>query len=361
MSRLSRQVIAGNVWNAGMQEKVQTTFWLTLFLLVIATVSSGSLAAAVVSALDKTVYSRVDGETISAEEYRNTVRSLTRQTFYHGKIPEDQVSGVAKRAGTELIMRRLLLQEAQRRNLAPDETWVEAQLTYYDQRYRSNPHWEKNRERLLPGLRHGLQDESRLQQLKETVAAIADPDEKQLKTYYRQHLEKFTEPARSRLSVILLGVDASASVATWDAARTEAKALVDKLREGADFAGMARLHSADPSAGKGGDMGYLHRGMLAEPAQKAVDALRIGQISAPVALLQGVAIFQLDDIKKEVQKDFDSVNERARDLWKREQREQAWQSQLEKLWTRALIEVNEGYPLPTLADKTISGEATISQ
>lgn len=348
--------------NKGAQGGFHVAHGLTLFLLlIIAAAGSRSPAAAVASPLDQDVYTRVDGEIISAEEYRAAVRSLTRRTFYHGKVPAEQATEVARRAGAELITRRLLLREAQRRELAPDEAWVEAQLTAYDRRYRGNARWEENRARILPKLRRGLEEESRLQQLKARVTAIADPGEKELNAYYRQHPEKFTEPARSRLSVILLGVDASAGVATWDAARKEARALVEKLRKGADFAAMARLHSADPSAAKGGDMGYLHRGMLAAPAQKAVDALRVGQISEPVVLLQGVAIFRLDEVKQAVLRDFDSVRGRALGLWRREQSEQAWQSLVEGLWRRASIEINEAYPLPTLADKMISGEADSSR
>ncbi|HEB98445.1 MAG TPA: hypothetical protein ENJ05_02955 [Thiotrichales bacterium] len=324
--------------------------WFPLVLLLAAAVSPLSLAAAVTAVLDEGTYTRVDGETISMDEYRAAVTAYSRRTFYHGRIPEAEAEAAARRAGAELIIQRLLLKEAARQQVAADEDWVAERLAAYDRRYGNNPSWRKNRERLLPQLRRSLEDESRIQRLKSRVTEVTTPDEDVLLAYYRANPEKFTEPARSRLSVILLRVPPSAAPEAWDAAKEEAARLVRQLRAGADFAELARLHSADPSAEQGGDMGYLHRGMLAEPAQKAVDALSPGEISDPVVLLQGVAIFRLEDVTQPKLRDFEEVKERAANLWKRERTEQAWQGLLQKLWDEATIEVAQGHPLPTLQD-----------
>ena len=108
----------------------------------------------------------------------------------------------------------------------------------------------------------------------------------------------------------------------------EAASLVKKLRNGADFAQQARQRSGDESAVNGGDMGYLHRGMLAEPAQVAVDKLKLKEVSEPVTLLQGVAIFRLDERKAALQNPLAKVESRARELWRREQAERSWQALL---------------------------------
>ena len=333
--------------------------WLfPLIFLLAAFASPLSLAEAVTAALDEGIYSRVDGESIPMDEYRAAVTAYSRRTFYHGKVPEAEAETAARRAGAELIIRRLLLKEATRREIPADEDWVAKRLAAYDERYGNNPSWRKNRERLLPELRRSLENESRIQRLKERITKIPTPDEDILLAYYRANPEKFTEPARSRLSVILLRVPPSAAPEAWDAAKEEAAGLVRQLRAGADFAELARLHSADPSADNGGDMGYLHRGMLAEPAQKAVDALSPGEISDPVVLLQGVAIFRLEDVTQPKLRDFEEVKERAASLWQRERIEQAWQGLLQKLWDEATIEVAQGYPLPTLQDVWSIGGAS---
>lgn len=323
--------------------------WLPLILLA-AAASPFSLAAAVATVLGEGVYARVDDEAVSIDEYRAAVTAYSQRTFYHGRIPSAEAETVARRAGAELIIRRLLLKEAARRQVAADEDWVAKRLAAYDRRYGSNASWQKNRGRLLPQLRRSLEDESRIQHLKNKVTEVATPDDSILLAYYRANPEKFTEPARLRLSVILLRVPPSAAPDAWDAAKEEAKRLVKQLRAGADFAELARLHSADPSADQGGDMGYLHRGMLAEPAQKAVDNLSPGEISDPVVLLQGVAIFRLEDATQPKLRSFEDVKERAARLWQRERAEQAWQGLLKKLWDEATIEVAQDHPLPSLQD-----------
>ncbi len=71
-------------------------------------------------------------------------------------------------------------------------------------------------------------------------------------------------------------------------------------------------------------MGYVHRDMLSEAVEKAIDELQPGQISDAIRTLQGVAILRLDDRKAEQLRDFADIRDRARKLWVREHSETAW-------------------------------------
>ena len=153
------------------------------------------------------------------------------------------------------------------------------------------------------------------------VPAPADAD---VEDYYRRHAEKFTEPERIRVSLVLLKIDPSSPRATWEAAKAEAGTLVESLRGGGDFAALARTRSGDPSAAKGGDLGYLHRGMLPDDAQKALDGAEPGAIAGPVVLLEGVAVFRLDERRQARLQSYDASKTRARELLQRERAELAW-------------------------------------
>ncbi|MEQ1518776.1 MAG: peptidylprolyl isomerase, partial [Usitatibacteraceae bacterium] len=107
--------------------------------------------------------------------------------------------------------------------------------------------------------------------------------------------------------------------------------------------------SGDASAANGGDMGYLHRGMLAEPAQVVVDQLKIKEISDPVTVLQGVAIFRMDERKPALQNPLAKVEPRARELWRREQGERAWESLLVTLRKATPSSIDESSFLPVVA------------
>jgi parvulin-like peptidyl-prolyl isomerase len=178
------------------------------------------------------------------------------------------------------------------------------------------------------------------------VKAVPAPTEKQLEQYWAANKDKFTEPERVKLSMILLKVDPSSPQAKWDAAREEGIAIAKRLKGGADFAELARLHSADGSAQKGGDMGYIHRGMLPDPAQAAVDKLKAGETSDAVVLLEGVSVFKLDDRKEAKLNPLSKVRERAQDLWLRDKGEEAWAQFIAKLHRETPVKMDESRFLP---------------
>ena len=65
-------------------------------------------------------------------------------------------------------------------------------------------------------------------------------------------------------------------------------------------------------------MGYVHHGMLPEPAQKAVDQLKPGEVSEPVALLEGIGVFKLQGRKSPGAQSAGPVRERCKDLYLRD-------------------------------------------
>ena len=86
--------------------------------------------------------------------------------------------------------------------------------------------------------------------------------------------------------------------------------------------------------------------MLGAPAQKAVDEAVLGEVTDPVRLLEGVAIFRVDERPERRVRAFDEVRERASKLWQREQRDRAWNALIERLERQAEIHVNQQHYLP---------------
>jgi len=76
-------------------------------------------------------------------------------------------------------------------------------------------------------------------------------------------------------------------------AMDEANQLVSQLHQGAQFAAVARQFSADATAANGGDAGWLTAGELDPAVREAVDSLRPGSLSAPIAVKDGVYIVYL--------------------------------------------------------------------
>lgn len=284
-------------------------------------------------------FARIGDTVIPADEYKNTVRNAYRTKFYHGKPPEAEVDALLRNTGQELIDRVLLGDEARRRKVEPDQKDVEAQIEGYEKRYAGSPTWPQMRETALPPLRKALEDKSILAVLEKNVREVPEPTEESLRAFYEKNKNLFTEPEKIKVSLILLRVDPSSTKEVWNAALGEGEKLVAELKGGADFAETARKISDDKSAKDGGDLGYLHTGMLPEVFQLKVDGLKIGDISEAMRALEGIMIYRLDDRISPSLRPFESVKSRAADLLKREQSDTAWKNFMADLRAKGKVEI----------------------
>lgn len=314
--------------------------WRTSLVFVLGFVGAAAAAETKSVAENDDYYATVGEQRITMQEYRTALQAGMRKRFYHGKISEPKVKAFRDEIGQTLIDRVLLLGEAKRRGIRPDDAALAQQMKEYEARFSHQAAWRDHGEELRRGLREALAEEDVLRRLERQVREGPALSAADIKAYYERHPDLFTTPEAFRVSLIMLKVDPSSPPKVWDAAHDEARGLIEKLRRGSDFAQLARIHSGDESAAEGGDMGFLHKGMLAEPAQQAIDRLAPGEISEPVLMLQGVAIFRLEARRPHELNAFDSVRDRARLLLERERGERAWQRLVEGLRQDIKVTVN---------------------
>lgn len=111
--------------------------------------------------------------------------------------------------------------------------------------------------------------------------------------------------------------------------------LVMRVRNGADFAELAKTNSADISAAKGGDLGWLSPGDTVPEFERAMDALKPGEVSGVVQTQFGWHIIQVlerktvdataDHRKMEARQALrDRKSEAAYEDWLRQLRDSAW-------------------------------------
>lgn len=90
-------------------------------------------------------------------------------------------------------------------------------------------------------------------------------------------------------------------------ARTRLLQLKERIDNGVKFDELARLHSEDGTAAKGGDLGWINPGDTVPDFEKAMDALQPGQVSVPVQSPFGWHLIQVlerrdQDVTQERQK-----------------------------------------------------------
>ncbi|WGI22022.1 peptidylprolyl isomerase [Amylibacter sp. IMCC11727] len=81
----------------------------------------------------------------------------------------------------------------------------------------------------------------------------------------------------------------------------EAKALIETLNEGTDFAELAKEKSTGPSGPNGGDLGWFGLGRMVPEFEQAVVAMNVGDVSAPVQTEFGWHVIKLNE-KRELPK-----------------------------------------------------------
>ena len=288
---------------------------------------------------DVQIFAMVNDKPITVQEFNIRYASTMRDRFYHGKAPEDQAEAVRKEVADFLIEDMLLFEEAVRRGFKPDEAKLEQIAAGMEARYGTLPEWRRDREQALATMKKQVGRQSMIEQVKKVLRDVQSPTPAEVRAYYEQKPELFTEPEKLRLSIILLGVDPGAPRADWDKAREEAQGIYLRLKDGADFAESARQYSTDSSAGNGGDLGFVHGGQLPERLQGLIGKLQVGEVMEPFTGLQGIALYRLDERVAPTPREFAEVEQRAQRLLKRDREEQAWKEALTRLRENAKIEI----------------------
>jgi peptidyl-prolyl cis-trans isomerase D len=124
--------------------------------------------------------------------------------------------------------------------------------------------------------------------------------DKEVEDYYSANrATKFTTPKQAKVRYIMVRLDAGADAKQKEAAQALANRIVAEARGGKNFADLAKKESQDPSAEKGGEIGWLNQGQLPEALDKQIFALAKGEISEPIETPVGFHIVKVEDIKEE--------------------------------------------------------------
>lgn len=327
----------------------------------VASVLAGLLFCGSVMAQDNVasdIFAEVGGKKISWTEFDAGFHLAARQRFFHKGVSQDKLDALRVEVAQDMIDKLLLLKEVGRRELSISERDVDALVAEERKRFRIDHMSTEQKSNVMSMLRVQAEETLLLERLEVEVKAVSDPSEKSVREFYQRNVDKFTTPEQVRVSVILLRVAPSATPTVWRAAHDEALRLLVRMRSAADsgvrFSELALIHSGDSSAENGGDLGFVHQGMLSAEAQEVVDVLAPNAISEPVMLLQGVALFLVTERKLPELNLFEAVQSRASGLWMRERSTFLWNELLEGLRAGAGVIVYDELINKKITDQYVS-------
>lgn len=131
--------------------------------------------------------------------------------------------------------------------------------------------------------------------------------EAELRRAYEQNKDMYRVPERVHVRHILLK---TTDVPKDEIPKIRAKAedILKQLKQGADFAELARKDSEDPgSASKGGDLGWISRGQTVKAFEDSAFSLKPGQMSNVISTEYGFHIIEVLGKEEARLKSFDEV------------------------------------------------------
>lgn len=277
------------------------------------------------------VAASVNGQAITEGEFQ---QALARRKAALGEKPPvapGAESALEHRVLEELIVRRLLLQEAARRGVSASADEVERRIQELSGSYDPDEYQAILREQgLTPdSFRAMVAEDLTMELLMEQAAGqIEAPGQEEVEAYFREHAEGLRRPFRARALHLVV---ASAE----DAAR-----LREAILKGEDFAEVARRHSLGPEADQNGDLGWRSPGELPEAFDDAIFSLKAGEVSPVVASPFGYHLFKLLEVKESGTPSLDEARPYIVAQLKEEAREARQQRWLEELRAKAEVVVS---------------------
>lgn len=260
------------------------------------------------------------GDTLT---YGKAISNIRRAMKMQG-VPEEQLDQAAKQIAQtalpqiaeEFVMLHALRDAAAKAGIVCSDEDVDAEFA-------------KVTSQLPPGLtleeafeRNGINADELKKQIAETLpvkkffddlAKDAAPSDEDIAKFYEEKSESFKTPEQVRASHILVKVDSGASDEDKAAAKAKIEGILAQIKDGADFAELAKAHSDCPSKEEGGDLGFFGHGQMVPEFDAAAFALEEGGISDIVETQFGFHVIKktgakeagvtpLDEVKDDITK-----------------------------------------------------------
>ena len=184
----------------------------------------------------------------------------------------------------------------------------------------------------------------------EAVSASLSLSEDDLRTYYKENLDRLGGKEERRASHILLNATKDMPLAERDKAKARAQELLAQVRKNpSNFAEIAKKESQDSgSAPTGGDLGFFARGAMVKPFEDAAFALNKGDVSDVVESDFGYHIITVTDIKAPKPPSFESVRAKLEEELKQQQAQRKF-AEVAEIFTNGVYEQSDS--LQPTADK----------
>jgi len=321
-------------------QKLTNCLWATVLTMVLAALPLSAWAGKKQAPED--FAAKVNESVITWQDVGRMVVQVEQRYSRRGmQLNDSQLSEIKKDVLEELINRELLRQESQKSGVKVEAEEVKKQLD----RMRSQSATETEFKRTLKMM--GFSETNIELQIKEwmeirrfvndNIAKKITILEEDIKASYDSHPHIFKRPESVQASHILIKVDPAADELQKAEARKEIAMIEKRIKEGEDFAALAKTYSQGPSGAKGGDLGYFSRGQMVKPFDAAAFTLKPGEVSDIVETRFGYHIIKVFDNKPPVTIPYEEARDRITQYLKNETVQKQLNQYVDELKKKATI------------------------
>ena len=306
---------------------------------------SAALMAADVTAAEtvERIVAKVNGQIITLSQLEQEVRT-TLERLGPAPTPEEEkarLDELRPETLNRMIDNMLVLQIAEERGLRVPSRFFEEWKKNVMEQMKVISEEEFVRQVELQGasvetIRKQFEESLLLQEVRrmevDSKVSVSEPE---IGERYREHIAEYTEPAKIRLREIVVKFDSATEVDQGQKARR----LLQEIRQGADFAEVARMHSESSSREAGGDLGFFEKGELTDALEKAAFALSPGEVSDVIRMESAFYIIRVEERTEEKVKALEEVRKDVADAIFQEKMNTQLEKYVEHLRERAIIEI----------------------
>lgn len=288
----------------------------------------------------------VNDEIITLHELKSASLTAVTEAEKKGPLNEADRRNILRSTLDRLIEKKLTEQKIKELNIRVSEEEIRQAID--DVRKQNNM---PSQEALIKALAaQGLSLDQYRSQLKDQleklklvsmeVRAKVQVGETEMREYYAANQSKYSEEETFQARHIFFKTGEKATPDDIKRTRTTALAVLADAKSGKDFAELAKKFSEDPAARKdGGDLGSFKKGDMQPELEKAILALKPGEVSSLVTTPIGFHIIKLEARIPGTIKPFESVKAEIEEILYRKKSEERFSQWASELRSKASIEI----------------------
>lgn len=211
----------------------------------------------------------------------NYVAKINGEKITQSELNKELVSQYGTDVLSTLITNKVIELEAVKKKITVSDKEIQAELDDLQNSYGGKEAFEAALESNAMKLQDAKDNIKTYLTTTKLIEPTIDITEKELKTYFKENKDTFSQEEQVQASHIL--------VEDKETAKEE-----KKIKKGEDFAELASEYSTDTaSASNGGNLDYFGKGVMDESFEKAAFSMKVDEISDPIKTDYGYHIIKV--------------------------------------------------------------------